>query len=85
MVEWKEESGGRPDKRLSTGKPTTLVENYVLDMLKKGSIEPVSSGPIIRSQLFFCSKEGLDGAKDGSQPVGPESVHSVPEVHDRWF
>ena len=44
---------GRPTKRVSRGQPSTpLIEDYVLDMLGKGSIESVPSELIVRSHLF---------------------------------
>ena len=45
-------------KRISEGQPSTpLIEQYVLDMLAKDSIEPVPSEPIIRSHLFSVPKK----------------------------
>ena len=49
---------GRPPKRVAKGQPSTpLIEDYVVDMLRKGSIEPVPSEPIIRSHLFSVPKK----------------------------
>ena len=49
---------GRLVKRISEGQPSTpLIQQYVLYVLGKDSIEPVPSELIIRSHLFSVPKK----------------------------